>query len=152
MKLFRIAKKQYISDLSGEGARLFGGRWNKRGTNMLYFSSHLSLAVLEVLAHFDQSLMPKDLYFTEIEIDDKWINKDEDFSILKNHFRDNPPHFSTQEFGSNWIIKNEFVGLKVPSAIIPLEFNVLINPQHKNWSKHKVVKTEILQLDARVIG
>ena len=150
MRLFRIAKKQYINDLSGEGARLFGGRWNKRGINMLYFSTHLSLAVLEILAHFDQSLTPNDLYFTEIEIDDDFINQTEDFSSIEAYLRINPPHYSTQEFGSTWIAKNELVGLKVPSAILPLESNIIINPQHKNWLNHKVIKTEILQLDTRV--
>ena len=53
MKIFRVAQHNFIQDLSGEGARLFGGRWNKKGDAMIYFSEHLSLCVLELLAHMD---------------------------------------------------------------------------------------------------
>ena len=55
MRVFRIAKKQYLKDLSGEGSRLFGGRWNKKGMAMLYFSDSLSTSLLEVLVHMDFS-------------------------------------------------------------------------------------------------
>ncbi len=151
MRLYRIAKQRYIEDFSGEGAKLYGGRWNKRGTHLLYFSSSLSLCVLEILVHFNQGYTPTDLYFVEIEVPDRLINFKVDLSEVKAYLRDNPPHFSTQQFGSNWVNKNDDFALALPSAVLPIEDNVIINPNHKNWSKVKVLKTEPLNLDARVI-
>lgn len=150
MRLFRIAKKNYIEDLSGEGARLFGGRWNKRGTNMLYFSTSLSLCVLEVLVHFNQDLAPSDLYFIEIDVPDKLINDEENFIEISEYLRVNPPHHSTQNYGTNWADEGASLGLKVPSAILPLENNVIINPKHSEFKKIKIIRSELLNLDARV--
>ena len=151
MKLFRIAKKQYIKDFSGEGARLYGGRWNKRGTHMLYFSTSLSLSVLEILVHFNQEYAPQDLYYIEIEIPDKFINYKSNFNSIKEHIRDNPPHFSTQQFGSLWIEKKEDLALAVPSAILTVENNVIVNPNHPLISKLKIIKSSKLDLDTRLL-
>lgn len=151
MRLFRIAKQKYIKDFSGEGARLYGGRWNKSGTRMLYFSTSLSLSVLEILVHFNQENAPKDLFFVEIEISEKHINYKTNFSNIKKHLRDNPPHFSTQQFGSKWEDKNEELALAVPSAILTSEYNILINPMHKSFNKIKTVKVHPLELDVRLL-
>jgi len=152
MRLFRIAREKYIDDLSGQGAKLYGGRWNKKGTEMLYFSIQLSLCVLEVLVHFNSSLMPKDLWYLEIELEDDYISKMPSLKKISEHLRDNPPHYSTMEFGSQWIEKNKSCALLVPSAILPLEKNVIINPNHLDWTKHKVIKKGLLELDSRVIN
>src|SRR5699024_12459459 len=57
MQLYRLAKEEYIRDLSGTGARLYGGRWNKKGMPMLYTSEHRSMALLELFVHRSQRLM-----------------------------------------------------------------------------------------------
>ncbi|MFD1064022.1 RES family NAD+ phosphorylase [Winogradskyella litorisediminis] len=150
MKLFRIAKQKYIKDFSGEGAKLYGGRWNKRGTRMLYFSTSLSLSVLETLVHFNQENAPDDLYYVEIEISNKLINTISNFSKLKAHLRDNPPHYSTQLFGSKWADKKQDLALAVPSAILLSESNIIVNPLHDAFSKIKTIKVNKLELDARL--
>ena len=151
MRLFRIAKRQYIEDFSGEGARLYGGRWNKAGTKMLYLSSTLSLSVLEILVHFNQDYAPNDLYYAELELADKFINTKTDFSELKEHLRDNPPHYSTQKFGTEWVKFNKDLAMTVPSAILPTEQNILINPKHKDIGELKLIGIEVLQLDMRLV-
>ena len=150
MRLFRVAKEKFIEDFSGEGAKLYGGRWNKRGTNMLYFSTSLSLCVLEVLVHFNQEYAPVDLCYVEVDIPDKLINFKADFSALNTHLRDNPPHFSTQQFGSKWAGDKVNLALAVPSAILPIENNIIINPLHVSISKLKTVEVNKLDLDSRL--
>lgn len=151
MKLFRIAKKQYINDFSGDGARLYGGRWNKRGTNMLYFSTSLALSTLEILVHFNQDQMPNDLCYVEVEIPEKSVNFKPDLSEVEAHLRENPPHFSTKQFGTNWAQINEELALAVPSAILPIEYNIIVNPSHKSFSKLKTITTAKLELDTRLL-
>ncbi len=68
MKVFRIAKKEFIADLSGEGARLYGGRWNKKGSSVLYTSESRSLATVEYLVHLPMSIMASDVCIAEIDI------------------------------------------------------------------------------------
>ena len=70
MIVFRIAKKKWIKDLSGTGAKLTGGRWNPKGYPVIYCAATSSLAILEKLVHVDFDLLPDDLYIAELEIPD----------------------------------------------------------------------------------
>ncbi len=74
VKIYRVAKKKFVRDLSGEGARLYGGRWNRKGSSMLYFSEHLSLCVLELLTRIDYEFLSEDYSFIEVEISEKSID------------------------------------------------------------------------------
>ena len=73
MLLYRIAKKKFVEDLSGYGARLYGGRWNDKGYSALYTSSSLSLAMCETLVHCDKSVVPQNMFFAELELPDELI-------------------------------------------------------------------------------
>lgn len=150
MKIYRIAKKNYIKDLSGEGARLFGGRWNKRGYNMLYTSEHLSLCVLELLVHLDYQFINNDFGFIEIEIPDNIMIPKVKPSILKQDWRRNPPLSFIQDYGTNWLLSQKSLVLKVPSAVLPNESNILINPNHIQFSEIKIVRKGSLDIDSRV--
>ena len=150
MKLYRIAKKDYINDLSGEGARLFGGRWNKKGYSMLYFSKSLSLAVLEVLVHIDFRFLISDFKFIEVEIPDKFIEPKIKPEMLHNNWRDTPPSIYTKDFGTKWLQSEKSLAIQVPSAILPQQHNVLINPKHEKIKHLKIIKTEYLNIDSRV--
>lgn len=150
MKIYRISKKQYINDLSGEGARLFGGRWNKKGHSMLYFSESLSLCVLEILVHLDYQFLTKEYQCIEAEIPDKTIKPIVNHNDLKSVWRNNPPTIYTQQIGSDWLLENKNLAMKVPSAVLPVQHNILINPKHPNISDLKIIKQESLLLDERV--
>lgn len=152
MKLYRIAKLKHLNDLSGQGARLYGGRWNKIGYNMLYCSTHLSLCVLEILVHMDYQYITEDYGFLEIEIPNDTKIEVVKPSILKQQWRHNPPLSFTQDYGTNWLNSQSSLSLKVPSAVLPNEFNVLINPNHQNFSKITVAKPSTLDIDSRVWG
>lgn len=152
MKVFRIAKKKYIKDLSGEGARLYGGRWNEPGFSMVYFSESLSLCVLEILVHLDYKFLKDDFYFIEVDIPNPLIKSSIKTNDLPNNWRDIPSSQETKLVGTQWLSANKSVAMRVPSAILPSENNILLNPNHKLIGKVKVININKLEIDGRLIG
>lgn len=140
MKIYRIAKTQYISDLSGEGARLYGGRWNKAGYSMLYFSSFLSLSVLELLVHTDYQFIDDNFKYIEVELPDDLVIPNVSQPLLKQDWRQSPPPILTQNYGTNWLTSNKSVALSVPSAVLPSERNILLNPNHPDFKSINIIK------------
>ncbi|WP_290699359.1 RES family NAD+ phosphorylase [Lacinutrix sp.] len=151
MRVFRIAKKQYLEDLSGEGSRLFGGRWNKKGMAMLYFSDSLSTSLLEILVHLDFKHLTNDFGYIELEIPDNLIDTKLKLKDLDKNWRDNPPKSSTTILGTEFLKANKKLAYKVPCAILPMASNILINPRHKDIAKLKVIKIADLDIDSRLI-
>ena len=149
MKIYRIAKRNFIEDLSGEGARLYGGRWNRKGHSMLYFSEHLSLSVLEILVHTVQQLITNDYWFLEVEISEKDIVNVQ-LKDLPNNWRTNSLISETQDFGTNWLLKDNELAVRIPSAVLPFENNILINPKHLRFSSLRVAGISELNIDARL--
>ncbi len=147
MVLHRITTKPYVNDLSGTGAMLYGGRWNKKGIRMLYASESLSLAVLETIANLSSSKL-KNLYCVELEFpDDLEIQTIEKLPKQWNLY---PYKRYTVEEGSHFV-KQGGLSLKVPSAIVPTEYNFLLNPLHDDFYKIKVVDARPFLLDQRLI-
>lgn len=149
MLVYRISKSEYIEDLSGTGAKLFGGRWNNRGTALLYCSENISLAILEIMVHFDGLTVPDDLAILELEIDEQLIdnyplNKFDKIRRLKD------AEFKFKIEGQKWIESKKSLGLRVPSIINEYEFNILVNPFHTNFHTVKINKVKILELDSRL--
>lgn len=141
---------QYINDLSGEGARLFGGRWNREGDGALYFCEHLSLCVLELLARINFEFLTFDYGYLEAEISATYFESVDNPSTISIEWRNNPHISATQDYGSNWLVNKENLGLVIPSAILPRERNIIINPLHKAFQKLKVLTVEPLNLDNRL--
>lgn len=147
MRIYRIAKSRYINDLSGEGARLYGGRWNLVGDSMLYFSKHLSLCLLEILVHVDFAQLPVDYSYVEIEIPDASIKTVQSLEFIKPNWHTEEAVVQLQMIGSKWLQKQESLALLVPSAVLQKEYNVLLNPMHKDFKKLKVVEIDEVQFD-----
>jgi len=149
LKIYRVAKKKHIKGFSGEGARLFGGRWNKKGVSLLYFSEHLSLCVLEILVHTNQQLITNDYWYIEVEIPENEIKHINPKGLPQN-WRVNPPLPFTQDYGTDWLLSHKSLVLKVPSAVLPNENNFLINPNHKQFSQVNITAKGVLDIDYRV--
>lgn len=135
MFVYRISKTKYINDLSGTGAKLYGGRWNEKGIPLVYTSSSISLAILESLVHFSFNMAPPDMSIATIYIPDNIFKSSMDiksFGKLPNSWNENLPNPETQQFIKKWINNKSSLILKVPSAINSREFNYLINPLHKD--------------------
>ncbi|MEN8249224.1 MAG: RES family NAD+ phosphorylase [Bacteroidota bacterium] len=140
MFVYRISKKEYINDLSGIGAGLHGGRWNPKGLNLVYTSGSIALASLEFMVHNYHLLKTTTVCLAKIKIAS---NTQVTAYPLKNLPADwNGPLGNqgiTQSVGKEFYLKGKEYVLKVPSAIIPGEFNYLLNPQHQEHKQTEVV-------------
>ncbi len=150
MQVYRIAKQKYIKDLTGIGAKTVGGRWNPKGVAMLYTSTTAALSALEVLAHLPAAYFPDDMAIASIEIPDSLIIK-VDVKELPNDWNKIPAPIEVQSFSVQWITDEQYLGLKVPSIIIPKEQNLLINPQHPKFNKVKLLGVEPFSFDTRLL-
>lgn len=152
MRVYRIVQKAHRAhDLSGTGAYRFGGRWNSPGTYMLYTSENRSLAMLEVLVHFDQDLFPADMYVMEIEIDDSAPLHVFPERSLPENWRAHE-NISLKETGDTIMQQMKYAGIVVPSAVLPSERNVLLNPLFKGYQDLiKISAIELIQPDERLL-
>jgi len=150
MKVYRIAKTPYIRDLSGSGAKLYGGRWNHRGTSMIYTSESRALATVEYLVHVPLSIAPAALSMLTLQIADEIAPKEILMSDLPGNWRDFPALSNLAEIGTNWARSNESLMFRVPSAVVEHEFNILINPLHPDMKHVLIFQVESYVFDRRL--
>ena len=152
MKLYRIAKSRHIADLTGEDARVYGSRWNEKGIPLIYASESLSLAALEFLAHMPMALAPPDLRYRGFDIPEDMKFKRIPESALPGDWDAMPCRDGTVKIGSAWARSGKTLLLRVPSVIVPGEYNFLINPQHADFAKIKAGRALPFRFDERVLG
>ncbi|MCK5780991.1 MAG: RES family NAD+ phosphorylase [Flavobacteriales bacterium] len=149
-RVFRIANSRHADDLSGEGAYLFGGRWNSEGVRMLYTSESSSLSILEVLAYVSNKTFAIKEIVT-IEVPNNSIREIPLGSLAKEW--DNIPASNyTKSIGDAWSKSLESLILIVPSVINPSEQNILINPLHPSFSEVRIVSKEVFSFDRRLLN
>lgn len=151
--VYRIAKSLHrAQDISGTGAYKNGGRWNSKGTYMLYTSMNSSLAYLENLVHFDDTEAPPNLYITAIEIsaDRKLI-----YELPDDNYPDlwqETGNIKSKILGDEWMQQNDYLAIKVRSAVNPLDFNFLLNPLSPGYHDKVLIKSiKQLNVDPRLI-
>ncbi len=152
MVVFRIERVKYLEDtLSGIGASIAGGRWNNERTALVYTSESRALATLEVVMHFDLSEdLPTDRLYVEIEIPNDVQIAEISNEDLPEGWDSKPPIQDTSNVGDAFVKQRETAVLKVPSSIVFPEFNYLINPNHPDASKIKVIKSYPFAFDPRL--
>lgn len=150
MVLYRITNAKYADDLSGNGARLYGGRWNSEGKPMVYLASSRSLAVLESLAHLVPTNIPNDFLILNIEVPDDFLEIPE--NVLPDNWNEYPEQHIVKQIGNSFLQRNEHLLLKVPSALVPEEFNYLLNPLHPKATKVKIINKAPFRFDDRLVG
>lgn len=145
---YRLAATRRTQDaFTGKGARLFGGRWNREGTPLVYCAENRSQAILELLVHTDDrtSLLNRivlraafDASLVEVApaAAGRWVARND--------------VGATQDFGTTWSRESRSAVLRVPTAITPAEFNYLINPAHPDFQKITVSKPEAFRIDPRL--
>ena len=142
VRAWRLVKERHAdAAFDGEGARLYGGRWNSIGHRVVYTSSSLALASLETLVHLDNALpLPRFIAFS-VHIAASDITE----AVLpaQYSFPDQLPHLTeTRRIGDEWLKTGRHLALSVPSAIIPQEFNLLLNPAHPRFA-HLAISTPV---------
>lgn len=149
MLVYRITGKKYAGDLSGIGAAMYGGRWNKKGVPVLYTGESKEIALLETLVHTPPLLVPQ-MDILTIQIPDKSITEIEINQLPKN-WKIYPAPTILSEIGDSWVQANETIALKVPSCIIHSAFNFILNCRHKDFNKVKIVERRNFEFDSRLI-
>jgi RES domain-containing protein len=150
LQAYRIVKRDLAkSAFDGEGARAYGGRWNGPGVPMVYTSSTVALAMLEMLVH----LQSRELLFSyvvyPITFDEKFVTA-VDLKSLPRDWRASPVPPAVQQVGDDWVASDSSAVLRVPSVIVPDEVNYLLNPNHAQFSKIQMGKKQSVQFDPRL--
>jgi RES domain-containing protein len=153
--VWRIAtdtKDYEADDLSGAGAKATGGRWNETGVAILYCSESRALACLETVVHLNAGGLPLNRYLVEIEVPDGvWSAAQiETVASLKIGWDAEPAGRVSVGFGSGWARSKSSLLLLVPSAIVPEETNILINPEHLDRIRLRARKVRKWVYDPRL--
>jgi RES domain-containing protein len=147
MMLFRFCKEQYSNNISGEGAKLRGGRWNSVGLPVVYTSTTISLSLLELLIYNASYDELQNNYLMKIEI--PGIEEDSILPItVKKQWQKDIGY--SRFIGDSFLSTKKNILLQVPSAIIPEEYNVLINPLHRDFKKIKILSSSPFEFDSRL--
>ncbi|NKE70187.1 RES family NAD+ phosphorylase [Candidatus Manganitrophus noduliformans] len=149
-RVYRIALAKHAHDLSGKGARLTGGRWNAKDTAVIYTSESRSLAAMEYLVHVSLTNIPPEIKIVTIGIPETIVPKQIDPSDLPKDWRKSPAPFLLGDIGTQWALGMESLLLRVPSAVVMHEFNILINPIHPDMKSVKILDVESFIYDERL--
>lgn len=151
MFVYRISNKKY-SALNGQGGLYGRGRWHQKGNLIVYTSEHASLAAWEKLVHVTSlENMPENLLLIKIEIPGKSKIQTVPQSILVDGWDGFPFVSETIDFGTSFLRSRHFLALKVPSVVIPEEFNIILNPNHPDFSDCKIISKVPFLFDKRII-
>lgn len=151
MEVFRIAKCNFVEDLTGKGAELFGGRWNRKGIPIIYTSESRSLASLEFLVHTSMATLPLNLCIATIEISGRPGIIEITEKELPDNWKEYPPQLNIMNIGTEWALNNQSLMLRVPSVIVKDEYNYLINPRHKDINKVSIKLKNNYTFDLRLL-
>ncbi len=137
-----------FAPLDGRGAKLYGGRWNPKGLSVIYSSSCLSLATLEALVHLN--CRPDSHVYIKIQFDEGLVSAVEDsWTLPSSWIRDSA---ATQELGEQWISAAKSAVLSVPSAVVSINRNYLINPNHPDFSGIRIFDSVDHGFDYRLLS
>ena len=148
MIVYRLTSGQFSNDLSGNGAKLYGGRWNSFGLPALYTTEHISLAVLEMLVHIKHFRTPLNYFLITLEIPEQVSLVSIDYKKMKKNWKDDSSYL--QSMGDAFLTSKQSLVLKVPSAIVEAENNFIVNPAHPDLVKIKILKSENFIFDKRL--
>lgn len=152
MRVWRLTRAPFANaPFDGTGPARGGGRWNSRGVRLAYASSSRALAMLEVLVHVTRANAPADFVFIEADLPNDAI-VGLDIARLPGDWRAEPPPASLRTIGDSWVRSNTSLALRVPSAIVPEEYNLLVNPLHGRFTDVRIVGApQLAILDPRLL-
>jgi RES domain-containing protein len=153
MKVYRLTRKRHLEEFSGKGAALCGARWNSKGTEIIYTSESRALAMAEVAVHLSLDNLPDDFVMLEIDIPDKLAFAPPILvDALDKNWNWFPHSQSTQVIGDRFIRENLHCTVRVPSAIVKGDCNILINPHHADFKKITITNVDDFPFDRRLIS
>ncbi|MSQ72062.1 MAG: RES domain-containing protein [Betaproteobacteria bacterium] len=148
-RAYRIVKRRQARfAFSGEGARLAGGRWSSPGIHAVYLSSTLSLAALEIFVHLGDDAARLDFVYFEVGIPASLPVTT--LTRRPKGWRDEPPTNASMCLGDRWLRAGTAALLQVPSAIVPSESNLILNPRHPDSARLRIAAARVFQFDPRM--
>ncbi len=148
MIVYRITKSKRASDISGYGASIYPGRWNKKGMFVLYTGESKEIALLENIVHIPPMMSPE-LDILTIEIPDNSITILTPEDLPKN-WHQFPAPTVLSDIGKEWVDKGKTIALKVPSSIIHSAYNIILNCKHKDYKSVKILGQKKFHFDSRL--
>jgi RES domain-containing protein len=150
MRLWRICRALHADDaFSGEGARLYGGRWSSAGVRVVYTSTSLALAAVETFVNLEPNLRPDDLVSIEYVVPDKVETQAVAINSLPRTWN-KAKNESLTSIGDTWVRVGKTLALYVPSAAIRGDWNVLINPAHPEFKNIEIQEPKPFEFDLRM--
>jgi len=148
MIVYRISDCRYITDLSGKGAALYGGRWNSKDTYMVYTAQSRALALLEAVVHIGK--VPEAGYCVAvIDIPEDSIEISP-LEKLPADWNKNPSSDFLKIIGDRFINNGKYLALKIPSVLMMEECNYLLNPAHAHFNKVHILAQRPINVDDRL--
>jgi RES domain-containing protein len=150
MIVYRVANVKYKdSTLSGIGAEKVGGRWNEAGTRAVYCSENISLALLEYYVHSENiANLPKEILVAKIQFPDEFII--EELNDLPDRLNQYPYSSKTTNVFTSLSKNRDVFALRVPSTIVGMESNIILNPLYKEFGKVEITEFIRLPIDKRL--
>jgi RES domain-containing protein len=147
MKIWRLVKKQHAkAAFTGGGAALYGGRWNSVGQRAVYCSSSLALAALETLVHLQPPMLFSFAAF-QVHVEESMV---ETLPYAPNDWNIEPAPPSCRTLGDEWLKSQRTAVLSVPSVVVPLERNYVLNPLHPDFKQIVIHPAESFDFDPRL--
>lgn len=152
MRAWRICRQPYSANaLDGVGGMYTSGRWHAKGHPIVYTASSAALAALEVLVHVDPLTAPTDLRLLAVELPDDLSTEILDLAALPAGWNAVPAPAALQMLGTAWLTSGRSAALIVPSAIITVERNVLLNPRHPDMRRVHIIGDDPFSFDTRLL-
>jgi RES domain-containing protein len=150
VRAYRLSSKAYrATAFAGEGARLAAGRWNHKGTRIVYCSESRALAALELFVNLDPALAPPELVFIAVDVPDGIITT-HGIATLPSGWQNYPAPDAVKDIGTEWVKAGTSAALLVPSVVLPEEKNLLLNPEHADFGRVKIGKPIKFTFDRRM--
>ncbi|HZJ09817.1 MAG TPA: RES family NAD+ phosphorylase, partial [Trueperaceae bacterium] len=154
LNVYRLTKRIYATPpsaaFSGRGSIDVSGRWNSRGRRMVYTSQSRALAALETVVHLERpQLLGAEYVIIPATVPDELIET-VDLLALDVGWNNLTDLRATQKIGDAWLATGRSVALRVPTALIPSEFNVLLSPEHPDWPSVSIAEAESFSFDSRL--
>lgn len=151
MQAWRIAKEKRAKDLSGRGSAIDGGRWNDEDVPAVYLGLGPAIFGLETFVHaLGKPTVPMKLTCFDLP-DDPSLYWEPKANELPDGWHSLPPDRPNMDFGTKWLRSRSHLGLMIPSAVLPLERNIVINPDHPEVSQIKIVEIYDFGYDPRML-
>ena len=152
MRVWRICRKPYVDTaLDGIGGMYTSGRWHSKGNPIIYTASSAALAALAVLVHVDPLTAPADLRLLAIELPDDLSIEVIEPITLPEGWHSVPAPAALQTIGSSWLTSGRTAALNVPSAVITVERNFLLNPRHPEVQRVRILSDEAFSFDTQLL-